>query len=210
MICLAHEITDRSDRPIATGRVYNGATQPRWHSNGILSGFSSKEYGGNGYNHLVMDDATGQNRLQLFSSQGSSMLHLGYLIAQDGNVRGSYLGSGFDLRTDAYGAIRANRGLFLTTHPGSGAAHQQLEVRQAQQQLTSAHNLVESLSDVGTQHQAESLKAGQDALKAFTDATTDNVQGQDQGSGGRTAGGGTGSFPWAAVMFPFPIGKGEV
>ncbi|MGU3780220.1 type VI secretion system tip protein TssI/VgrG [Burkholderia metallica] len=180
------------DRPIATGRVYNGATQPRWHSNGILSGFSSKEYGGNGYNHLVMDDATGQNRLQLFSSQGSSMLHLGYLIAQDGNVRGSYLGSGFDLRTDAYGAIRANRGLFLTTHPGSGAVHQQLEVRQAQQQLTSAHNLVESLSDVSTLHQAESLKAGHDALKAFTDATTDDVQGQDQGSGGRTAGGGTG------------------
>ncbi|RQY30732.1 type VI secretion system tip protein VgrG [Burkholderia stagnalis] len=189
------------DRPIATGRVYNGATQPRWHSNGILSGFSSKEYGGNGYNHLVMDDATGQNRLQLFSSQGSSTLHLGYLISQDGNVRGSYLGSGFDLRTDAYGAIRANRGLFLTTHPGSGAAHQQLEVRQAQQQLTSAHNLVESLSDVGNQHQAESLKAGQDALKAFTDATTDNVQGQDQGSGGRTAGGGTG----AANAFKKPI-----
>ncbi|VWB09612.1 Rhs element Vgr protein [Burkholderia lata] len=189
------------DRPIATGRVYNGATQPRWHSNGILSGFSSKEYGGTGYNHLVMDDATGQNRLQLFSSQGSSMLHLGYLIAQDGNVRGSYLGSGFDLRTDAYGAIRANRGLFLTTHPGSGAAHQQLEVRQAQQQLTNAHNLVESLSDVGSQHQADSLKAGQDALKAFTDATTDNVQGQDQGSGGRTAGGGTG----AANAFKKPI-----
>ncbi|WP_321891556.1 type VI secretion system Vgr family protein [Burkholderia cenocepacia] len=189
------------DRPIATGRVYNGATQPRWHSNGILSGFSSKEYGGGGYNQLVMDDATGQNRLQLFSSQASSMLHLGYLIAQDGNVRGNYLGSGFDLRTDTYGAIRANRGLFLTTHPESGAATQQLEVRQARQQLAGAHNLVESLSDVGTQHQAESLKAGQNALKAFTDATTDNVQGQGQGNGGRTAGGGTGS----ANAFKKPI-----
>ncbi|MCA7889733.1 type VI secretion system tip protein VgrG [Burkholderia contaminans] len=179
------------DRPIATGRVYNGAAQPRWHTNGILSGYRSKEYGGQGYNQFVMDDATGQNRLQLFSSQASSMLHLGYLIAQDGNIRGSYLGSGFDLRTDAYGAIRANRGLFLTTHPGSGMASQQLEVRQAQQQLTSAHNLVESLSDVSALHQAESLKAGHDALKALTDATTDNVQGQ--GNGGRTAGGGTGS-----------------
>ncbi|UXU90009.1 type VI secretion system Vgr family protein [Burkholderia sp. S-53] len=189
------------DRPIATGRVYNGATQPRWHSNGILSGFSSKEYGGGGYNHLVMDDATGQNRLQLFSSQGSSMLHLGYLIAQDGNVRGNYLGSGFDLRTDAYGAIRANRGLFLTTHPGSGAAAQQLDVRQAQQQLAGAHNLVESLSDVSTQHQADSLKAGQEALKAFTDATADNVEGQGQANGGRTAGGGTGS----ANVFKKPI-----
>jgi len=189
------------DRPIATGRVYNGATQPRWHSNGILSGFSSKEYGGAGYNQLVMDDATGQNRVQLFSSQGASMLHLGYLIAQDGNTRGSYLGSGFDLRTDAYGAIRANRGLFLTTFAGTGTAHQQLEVRQAQQQLAGAHNLVESLSDASTQHQAESLKAGRDALKALTDATADNVQGQGLGTGGNTAGGGTGS----ANAFKEPI-----
>ncbi|KWC66059.1 type VI secretion system Vgr family protein [Burkholderia ubonensis] len=187
------------DRPLATGRVYNGATQPRWHSNGILSGFSSKEYGGGGYNQLVMDDATGQNRLQLFSSQSSSMLHLGYLIAQDGNVRGSYLGSGFDLRTDAYGAIRANRGLFITTHPGSGAATQQLEVRQAQQQLAGAHNLLESLSDASTIHQAESLKPGQDALKVFSDATTDNVE--HQSSGGRTAGGGKG----AANAFKLPV-----
>ncbi|KVO08512.1 type VI secretion protein [Burkholderia ubonensis] len=187
------------DRPIATGRVYNGTTQPRWHSNGILSGFSSKEYGGGGYNQLVMDDATGQNRLQLFSSQGSSMLHLGYLIAQNGNVRGNYLGSGFDLRTDAYGAIRANRGLFITTHPGSGAATQQLEVRQAQQQLAGAHNLLESLSDASTIHQAESLKPGQDALKVFSDATTDNVE--HQSSGGRTAGGGKG----AANAFKLPV-----
>lgn len=187
------------DRPLATGRVYNGATQPRWHSNGILSGFSSKEYGGGGYNQLVMDDATGQNRLQLFSSQGSSMLHLGYLIAQNGNVRGNYLGCGFDLRTDAYGAIRANCGLFLTTHSGSGSAPQQLDVRQARQQLDSAHNLVESLSEASTMHQAESLKAGQEALKAFTDATTDSAQGQV--NGGRTAGGGTGS----ANAFKEPI-----
>ncbi|KVZ91120.1 type VI secretion system Vgr family protein [Burkholderia ubonensis] len=187
------------DRPIATGRVYNGATQPCWHSNGILSGFSSKEYGGGGYNQLVMDDATGQNRLQLFSSQGSSMLHLGYLIAQNGNVRGNYLGSGFDLRTDAYGAIRANRGLFITTHPGSGVATQQLEVRQAQQQLAGAHNLLESLSDASTIHQAESLKPGQDALKVFSDATTDNVE--HQSSGGRTAGGGKG----AANAFKLPV-----
>ncbi|WGS45241.1 type VI secretion system tip protein VgrG [Burkholderia sp. JSH-S8] len=197
------------DRPIATGRVYNGVTQPRWHSNGILSGFSSKEYGGGGgYNQLVMDDATGQNRLQLFSSQASSMLHLGYLIAQDGNIRGSYLGSGFDLRTDAYGAIRANRGLFLTTHPSSGTA-QQLEVREARQQLDGAHNLVESLSEASTLHQAESLKAGQDALRSFKDATTDRVD--RPSSGGRTAGGGTGAanhFKQPVLLVASPAGIG--
>lgn len=186
------------DRPIATGRVYNGATQPHWHSNGILSGFRSKEYGGVGFNQLVMDDATGQNRAQLLSSQGNSMLHLGYLIAQNGNTRGNYLGSGFDLRTDAYGAIRANHGLFVTTHPASGAA-QQLDVEPARQQLTGAHDLVESLSDVSVQHQAESLKGSQDALKDFSDATTNSVQGKS--SGGNTAGGGTG----AANAFGKPV-----
>lgn len=196
------------DRPIATGRVYNGATQPRWHTNGILSGYRSKEYGGQGYNQLVMDDATGQNRLQLFSSQASSMLHLGYLIAQDGNIRGSYLGSGFDLRTDAYGAIRANRGLFLTTHPSSGSA-QQLEVREARQQLDGAHGLIDSLSEASTLHQAEGLKAGQDALRAFKDATTDRFE--SQANGGRTAGGGTGAanhFKEPVLLMASPSGIG--
>lgn len=196
------------DRPIATGRVYNGATQPRWHSNGILSGFRSKEYGGGGYNQLVMDDATGQNRMQLFSSQGSSMLHLGYLIAQDGNVRGSYLGSGFDLRTDAYGAIRANRGLFLTTHSSTGAA-QQLEVREARQQLDGAHGLLEALSQASTTHQAEGLKAGLDTLQSFNKATVDQVDGP--ASGGRTAGGGRGAanaFKKPVLLVSSPAGIG--
>nr|WP_321888005.1 type VI secretion system tip protein VgrG [Paraburkholderia bannensis] len=180
------------DRPIATGRVYNGATQPHWHSNGILSGFRSREYGGaGGYNQLVMDDATAQNRLQLLSSQGNSMLHLGYLIAQDGNTRGSYLGSGFELRTDAYGALRANRGLFLSTHATAGTNTQQLDVSAARAQLSGAGNLLESLNGASTTHQAESLQAGEDALKAFTAASTDSAQGA--ASSGRTAGGGTGS-----------------
>jgi uncharacterized protein involved in type VI secretion and phage assembly len=52
------------DRPIVTARVYNGATKPHWHSNGLLSGYKSKEHQGSGYNQMVMDDATGQNRVQ--------------------------------------------------------------------------------------------------------------------------------------------------
>ncbi|WP_175770835.1 type VI secretion system tip protein VgrG, partial [Burkholderia anthina] len=68
------------DRPIVLHRVYNGKVKPQWHSNGILSGYRSKEYSGAGYNQMVMDDATGQNRVQLMSSSANSMLHLGYLI----------------------------------------------------------------------------------------------------------------------------------
>ncbi|KVT14741.1 type VI secretion system Vgr family protein [Burkholderia ubonensis] len=196
------------DRPLAVGRVYNGAAKPQWHSDGILSGYRSKEYSGSGYNQLVMDDATGQNRVQLMSSSANSLLHLGYLIDQNGNTRGSYLGSGFDLRSDAYGAVRASQGLYVTTHlkaPNS----QPLDVKETQQQLVNAESLVESLSGVSEQHQAENLKDAHDTLRAFTDATQDSVPGA--ASGGRTAGGGTGNanaFKEPVMLFGSPSGIG--
>ncbi|WP_175692806.1 type VI secretion system Vgr family protein [Burkholderia ambifaria] len=196
------------DRPLAVGRVYNGANQPQWHSDGILSGYRSKEYSGGGYNQLVMDDATGQNRVQLMSSSANSLLHLGYIIDQNGNSRGSYLGSGFDLRSDAYGAVRASQGLYVTTHPKAPNS-QPLDVKEAQQQLVTGESLVEAMSGASEQHQAESLKDAQDTMRAFTDATQNNVSGST--SGGRTAGGGTGSanaFKEPVMLFGSPSGIG--
>ncbi|MEB4734027.1 type VI secretion system Vgr family protein, partial [Burkholderia contaminans] len=186
------------DRPIAIARVYNGAAKPQWHTNGLLSGYRSKEFGGAGYNQMVMDDSTGQNRMQLFSSQGNSALHLGYLINHTGNARGDYLGAGFDLRTDSYGAVRANRGLYVSTYP-KAVDSQPLDARETQQQLVRAESLLESLSDASTAHDAESLQAGYDSLKQLTDATQESTTGT--ASGGRTAGGGTGS----ANVFKEPV-----
>ncbi|WP_224417169.1 type VI secretion system tip protein TssI/VgrG, partial [Modicisalibacter sp. R2A 31.J] len=34
------------DRPLITGRVYNGEQRPEWHSHGLFSGFKSKTYRG--------------------------------------------------------------------------------------------------------------------------------------------------------------------
>ncbi|MEM5458518.1 type VI secretion system Vgr family protein [Paraburkholderia phytofirmans] len=196
------------DRPIVTGRVYNGAKTPDWHSNGILSGYKSKEYQGSGYNQMVMDDATGQNRMQLYSSSTNAQLHLGYLIAQNGNSRGAYLGSGFDLKSDAYGAVRAAQGLYVTTHPANGTSSQPLDVRDANSQLTNSESVIEALSRASETHQAESLNEGHDALKSFTDATQNSVSGAT-GSGGNTAGGGTGSanaFKEPIMLFATPAG----
>ncbi|WP_414440771.1 type VI secretion system Vgr family protein [Burkholderia sp. 22PA0106] len=198
------------DRPICLHRVYNGAVKPQWHSNGILSGHRSKEYAGSGYNEMVLDDATGQNRMRLASSSANSLLHLGYLIDQNGNTRGGYLGSGFDLRTDDYGAVRAAQGLYLTTHP-KAANSQPLDVRESQQQLVNAESLIESLSQVSETHQAETLAEGHDAMKAFTDATQNSVAGSasGSGSGGNTAGGGTGSanaFKEPVMLLGSPAG----
>jgi len=178
------------DRPVILGRMHGGPTPPVWHTNGLLSGYRSKEYGGRGFNQLVMDDSTGQNRVHLYSTSADSHLHLGYLVDHTGNTRGGYLGSGFDLKSNAHGAIRAEQGLYVSSHPAS--VKQPMDVRQASSQLVNAESVIEALSDASATHQAESLKDGYDSLKAFTDATQKSVAGDASGAG-RTAGGGTGS-----------------
>ncbi|ARK51884.1 Rhs element Vgr protein [Burkholderia pseudomallei] len=196
------------DRPVIIARMYGGATQPVWHTNGLLSGQRSREYGGTGYNQLVMDDSTQQNRVHLYSSSYQSHLHLGYLIQQTDNTRGAFLGSGFDLKSDAYGAIRAGQGLFVSTHPTT--TNQPLNVTAASEQLASAETVVDLTSQASSANQAESLQEGQDALKKFTDATHYSVSG-GAGSGGRTAGGGTGNangFSTPIMLMASPAGVG--
>lgn len=191
------------DRPVIVGRMHGGATPPVWHTNGLLSGLRSKEYGGSGFNQLVMDDATGQNRIHLATTSADSHLHLGYLVNHTGNARGEYLGSGFDLKSDAYGAIRAGQGLYVSTHPAS--TKQPFDARPAASQLINAESVMDALSQASVQHQAEGLQQGHDSLKAFTDATQHAVAGD--GSRGRTAGGGTGSangFTQPVMLFASP------
>ncbi|CAB3960522.1 MULTISPECIES: type VI secretion system Vgr family protein [Burkholderia] len=196
------------DRPVIIARMYGGATQPVWHTNGLLSGQRSREYGGTGYNQLVMDDSTQQNRVHLYSSSYQSHLHLGYLIQHTDNTRGAFLGSGFDLKSDAYGAIRAGQGLFVSTH--ATAPNQPLNVTAASEQLASAETVVDLTSQASSANQAESLQEGQDALKKFTDATHYSVSG-GAGSGGRTDGGGTGNangFSTPIMLMASPAGVG--
>ncbi|ONY25175.1 Rhs element Vgr protein [Burkholderia cenocepacia] len=176
------------DRPVIISRLHGGVTMPVWHTHGLLSGFRSREYGGDGFNQLVMDDATGQNRVRLYSSSYSSHLHLGYLIEQSDNTRGSFLGNGFDLKSGAYGAVRAEQGLYVSTQP---ATAQPLNVTAATDPLAGAEAVLETVSKASETNRAESLQDGQAALKSFTDATQRTVAGS--ASGGRTAGGGTGN-----------------
>ncbi|QEM82655.1 type VI secretion system Vgr family protein [Halomonas binhaiensis] len=158
------------DRPMITGRVYNGDQTPEWHSNGILSGFKTKTYRGGKYNELVFDDATDQERIRLNSEHDKSQLNLGYLIHQNGNSRGAFRGTGFELRSDAYGAIRADKGLLLTSWGQIDAGGEQLDLTPATEQLHSAHRLADSLSDSATQHNAEALDARDNLKQAGDDS----------------------------------------
>lgn len=158
------------DRPIITGRVYNGEQTPQWHTDGRLSGYKSKEYKGAGFNQLVMDDNPKQNRVQLFSSNTNAQLSLGYLIGQQGNHRDGFFGSGFALNSEAYGAITAKMGLYISTYGRPGPEGTQLDVREARDQLKEAQELTKHLSDVAEKSKAEALP-GHEAFKQFVDAT---------------------------------------
>jgi uncharacterized protein involved in type VI secretion and phage assembly len=112
-----------------------GGASPAWHGAagqhgqaGFLSGFKSVALGADGYtrqaNQLVFDDSTGRLRTQLATDTAATQLNLGHLIHQADNYRGSFRGTGWELRTDAYGAIRAGKGVLMSTYygkaPGGG------------------------------------------------------------------------------------------
>lgn len=196
------------DRPVVVSRLYNYSATPQWHSNGLLSGYRSREYSGKGYNQLLMDDSTGQNRIHLYSSKFQSHLHLGYLVEQVDNSRGVLLGNGFDLKSDAYGAIRAGRGLFVSTHPT--ATSQPLDVTSTTEQLASAASVLELASQSSESSNAESLKEGHAALKIFKEAAQYTVA-ASMGVGGQTDGGGTGNangFSTPIMLIASPAGIG--
>jgi type VI secretion system secreted protein VgrG len=107
----------------------SGGRSPAWHgaspgeidaggqrNAAALSGYKSEEFGGAGFNQLVFDDSDQQLRAQLASTQHASQLNIGHLIHQADNHRGSLRGLGFELRTDAYGAVRGGQGVLLSSY----------------------------------------------------------------------------------------------
>jgi type VI secretion system secreted protein VgrG len=114
-----------------------GGSSPAWHgaaptelaqggqrNAAALSGYKSKEFGGLGFNQMVFDDSNRQLRIQLATTQHHTQLNMGHLIHQADNHRGSFRGEGFELRTDAYGSVRAKMGLSISTYGlGSNSTH---------------------------------------------------------------------------------------
>ena len=110
------------------GNTGTGGHSPVWHGAAANShrnpsaqwGIRSKEFGAPsgsaGYNQLVFDDTDNQGRIQLKTTQDSTELNLGHLIHTADNYRGSLRGTGAELRTDAYGAIRAGAGLLISSY----------------------------------------------------------------------------------------------
>ena len=104
------------DYPIITGRVYNAMQMPAWElpkhktQSGTQTNWSK---GGGGKNMLRFEDQKGIEHLELSSDHGNTHLHMGYLMNQGTEAKRSY---GFELRTNEWGAIRADKGLLITTY----------------------------------------------------------------------------------------------
>jgi type VI secretion system secreted protein VgrG len=125
-------------QPSAQGNT-TGGHAPAWHgaspdgteaggqaNAAALSGWKTKEFGsasgpGQGHNQLVFDDTDQQLRVQLATTQHATQLNLGHLIHQADNHRGSFRGLGFELRTDAYGTYRGDRGLLISSYTAQQA-----------------------------------------------------------------------------------------
>jgi type VI secretion system secreted protein VgrG len=60
--------------------------------------------------------------VQLRCTHAASSLDLGHLIHAADNYRGSFRGQGAELRTDAYGAVRAGKGLLVSSYGISHSA----------------------------------------------------------------------------------------
>jgi type VI secretion system secreted protein VgrG len=170
--------------PSAQGNLSAGNAPP-WHgasaaalsaqgqaNAAALSGWKSKEFGADGFNQLVFDDSNQQLRLQLATTQSASQLNLGHLIHQADNHRGSFRGLGFELRTDAYGAVRAKQGLLISTYGTAAsepAGDNTAGIALAQQLKT----LGQTFSQAAGTHQTVQLASHIGSFKANTSAVSD-------------------------------------
>lgn len=93
-----------------------GAGTQRHNHAGALSGFKSQGFDGQGHNQLVTDDSDGMGRLQMATTHAATQLSLGHLRHQADNYLGSFRGQGVELRSDAYGAVRATRGVLISSY----------------------------------------------------------------------------------------------
>lgn len=192
------------DRPIVTGRVANEKNMPSWQlpSQSALMGFRSRELdgasgniAGGRSNHLLFDDTAQQIQTQLRSDHENSQLSLGYVTRIENTAgRQDARGEGFELRTDAVGAIRSGKGMLISTDPRPQAKSHLSDVSEPVDRLGKAQTLHGQLGKLAQQYQAQDSGADQssiaDALKTQNDAI--------KGSGGTVSGSGSsngGSFP---------------
>lgn len=103
-------------------------------------------------NKIRLDDERGKEHIKVSTEYGGkSQLNLGHLVDAEKQKRGE----GFELRTDSWGAIRAQKGIFISADAQIKAEGQVLAMDAALGTLNQAQGLAKSLSEAVATAQAE-------------------------------------------------------
>ncbi|CDQ14098.1 type VI secretion system tip protein VgrG [Klebsiella quasipneumoniae] len=102
-------------------------------------------------NKIRLDDERGKEHIKVSTEYGGkSQLNLGHLVNSDRQPRGE----GFELRTDSWGAIKAQKGIFISADGQAQAQGQALDMEPALARLSAALLEMESLAASALQAQA--------------------------------------------------------
>ncbi|PRD12335.1 type VI secretion system Vgr family protein, partial [Pantoea coffeiphila] len=95
-------------------------------------------------NKIRLDDNRGQEHIKVSTEYGGkSQLNLGHLVDSERQKRGE----GFELRTDSWGAIRAQKGIFISADGQAKAQGEVLEMGAAVSNLAEAREQMSAISE---------------------------------------------------------------
>ncbi len=122
-------------------------------------------------NKIRLDDERGKEHIKVSTEYGGkSQLNLGHLVDSDRQPRGE----GFELRTDSWGAIRAQKGIFISADGQVQARGQVLDMEPAVSLLKGAVNQVTEWGSITQTHHNVIPDTG--PLSALTTGTSDLKQ----------------------------------
>ncbi len=122
-------------------------------------------------NKIRLDDERGKEHIKVSTEYGGkSQLNLGHLVDSDRQPRGE----GFELRTDSWGAIRAQKGIFISTDGQAQVQGQVLAMEPAVSLLKGAVNQVTEWGSITQTHHNVIPDTG--PLSALTTGASDLKQ----------------------------------
>ncbi|WP_239468958.1 MULTISPECIES: type VI secretion system Vgr family protein [unclassified Burkholderia] len=173
------------DRPLITGRVSNGNNFVQWKlpDNQALSGLRSRDLEGTQANQVVADDTPGKLQVQVSSDYEHSRLVVGYNTRIDGNAgRNGARGTGWELATDSWGVLRANRGMLVTTETRAGATAAAKDMSETVDRLGKAQQLHDALTKIAQQSEAQDADGHQADIVNTIAAQNEQIRGTGAGS----------------------------
>ena len=121
------------DRPYISGVMHDSAHPDHipadWNTRNVIRTWAN--------NKLRMEDQKGQEHIKLATDYQKSQLNLGHIVDSSREKRGEN-GEGFELRTDGWGAVRAGKGILVSSDTQGGAKGEVLEMGKAIRRMRKA------------------------------------------------------------------------